>query len=471
MLKLRRALPLAAALAAFAALPAGAGALPIDLNGFHLQSALMTVDQTAGQAVVTVERNDTSKQAWVRYETVPASAVRGQDYTPVKSTLAFQPGQSSATFTIPIVNHNTPEPPKTVGIALFSPFPIGMAEPHTAVLTITGDSLPVVERNPVNPLDLSAPPPPTDPLMGASPFVDPHSVAARAQRRLSATKPAAAAAMGVIASQPDVERYGNWSGPNPGLRVSHYLDRAAAEAPNTVPELSTYYVVDAHRSHPRCHHYADPAWRVGAYHKWIQSLASGIGDYRAIVFLEMDSLITVGCLSHHGLQVRLNELHDAVNTLAQLPRAVVYLDAGAADASPASYMARLLNRAGVREIQGFFLNSTHFDWTTHEINYGEAISRLTGGKHFVVNTAENGRGPLIPHNRVKNGNEVLCNPPNRGLGPKPSFDTGYPNVDAFAWIAYPGKSGGACRPGAPPTGSFWPKLAVELVRHADFAVH
>src|SRR5205085_5441848 len=83
MLKLRRALPLAGALAALAAFPAGAGALPIDLNGFHLQSALMTVDQTAGQAVVTVQRDDTSKQAWVRYETVPGSAVRGQDYTPV----------------------------------------------------------------------------------------------------------------------------------------------------------------------------------------------------------------------------------------------------------------------------------------------------------------------------------------------------------------------------------------------------
>jgi endoglucanase len=59
---------------------------------------------------------------------------------------------------------------------------------------------------------------------------------------------------------------------------------------------------------------------------------------------------------------------------------------------------------------------------------------------------------------------------NRGLGPKPTFNTGFRNVDAFAWIANPGKSGGACRPGAPNTGVFWPKLALELVRHADFRV-
>ena len=52
----------------------------------------------------------------------------------------------------------------------------------------------------------------------------------------------------------------------------------------------------------------------------------------------------------------------------------------------------------------------------------------------------------------------------------PTFNTGYPDVDAFAWIANPGKSGGQCRPGAPPTGFFWPQLALELIRNADFRV-
>ena len=122
------------------------------------------------------------------------------------------------------------------------------------------------------------------------------------------------------------------------------------------------------------------------------------------------------------------------------------------------------------KIQGFFLNSTHFDWTSKEIRYGERVSRLTGGKHFVVNTGENGQGPLIPPDRVHEGNEVLCNPPGRGLGPKPTTDTGYPNVDAFAWTSNPGESGGACVPGAPPTGTYWPAYALMLVQNADFAV-
>jgi endoglucanase len=148
----------------------------------------------------------------------------------------------------------------------------------------------------------------------------------------------------------------------------------------------------------------------------------------------------------------------------------VHEDAGAADAVPAPRIAQLLRRAGVAQIQGFFLNSTHFDWTSHEIRYGEEISRLTGGKHFVVNTGEGGQGPLIPVDRARDGNEVLCNPPGRGLGPRPTTHTGYRNVDAFAWTSNPGQSTGLCGAGAPPTGEFWPAYGVMLVQNADFQV-
>ncbi len=130
----------------------------------------------------------------------------------------------------------------------------------------------------------------------------------------------------------------------------------------------------------------------------------------------MDSLITVGCLSPQGVQVRLRESHDAIAVLSFCPRLVTYLDAGAADAVPAGRVASLLRRAGVARIQCFFLNSTHFDWTSREIPFGERVSRLTGGRHFVVSTGENGQGPLVPADRVHHGNEVLCNPPGRGLG-------------------------------------------------------
>jgi endoglucanase len=455
--------------AAFA--PATAAAAPSDPTGFHLTSSALFVDSSAGQAVVTIERTDTSREAQIRYLTAPGSAIRGEDYTPVKSMIDFIPGQSSATFKISIVNRPMPGPSRTIQVALFGPSPIGLASPSSATLTILYPAVATIARDPLNPLALPATPPINNPLTGARPFVDYRYGLANVElRQLAAKHPSEAGMLKVIADQPEVHRFGNWTGPNPGMAVSQYLSRASDEAPGTVPEFATYYIVDAGLVSGHCHKYSDPPWRVGAYHKWIQSLAQGVGSYRAIMFLEMDSLITVGCLSHHGLQVRLQELHDAVNILSKVPHLVVYMDAGAADAIPAPQEASMLRAAGVKEIQGFFLNSTHFDWTSKEIRYGNQLSRMTGGRHFVVNTAENGAGPLIPHNRVKNGNEVLCNPPNRGLGPKPTFSTGFRNVDAFAWIANPGKSGGECRPGAPKTGIFWPKLALELVRHANFRV-
>jgi endoglucanase len=325
------------------------------------------------------------------------------------------------------------------------------------------NNFPPFQSAPPNPMGPPAAATGGNPLSGAGFFVDRQSAAAKAARRYSA--------LSVIAREPGTARFGSFSfGANgvPDIRtaVSRYLTRAAVQAPGTRPMLATYRVVDGH-----CGHWADPPADQAAYHNFIQGFAQGIGSYRAVLFLEMDSLITTPCLSPQGLDVRMNELNDAINVLtANCPGLVIYLDAGAADALPAHRAATLLGRAGVAKIQGFFLNSTHFDWTATEIAYGEQISRLTGGKHFVVNTGENGQGPLVPHNVAKDGNEVLCNPPGRGLGPLPTTNTGYANVDAFGWTSNPGESGGRCVPGAPPTGVYWPTYALMLVHNANFAV-
>jgi endoglucanase len=302
-----------------------------------------------------------------------------------------------------------------------------------------------------------------NPLSGDRFFVDPQSPAAKAAWAYPALK--------VIAREPGTERFGSFSfGANrvPDIRaaVSRYLARTAFQGSGTVPMLATYRVVDGH-----CGNWSDPPAAQAAYQNFIDGFAQGIGSTKAVLFLEMDSLITTPCLSAQGVNVRMNELSNAINVLtANCPGLVIYLDAGAADALPARQAASLLSRAGVGKIQGFFLNSTHFDWTAKEIAYGEQISRLTGGKHFVVNTGENGQGPLVPNDVAKDGNEVLCNPPGRGLGPLPTTNTGYPNVDAFAWTSNPGESGGRCVPGAPPTGAFWPAYALMLVQNANFTV-
>jgi len=445
---------------------ANAQASPFDAAGFRYSSPVYTVHENAGSATITIVRDDTSKQAWIRYIALPGSAERNIDFSPVKSILAFAPGQSSASFQIPIVDHGMPGPPKTVNLGMFGAYPIGVGTPSNAVLTIINDDTTSLTRNILNPLGLPVTPPASDPLTGAKAFVDwQWGVAAIKARELRHSHPSEARLLDVIAQEPIVHRWGNWTPVREvGTQVSQYLSRAAYQQPGTVPEISTYWI----QNNVCTGRYSDSPSRVAQYHNWITNFAAGIGSYRAIVFLEEDSIITMGCLSKHGQAVRLAELHDAIDILSKLPRTVVYVDAGAADALHAGRTAKYLNRAGISEIQGFYLNSTHFGWTNHEIRYGQVVSRLTGGKHFVVNTTANGRGPLVPHNRSKHGNEVLCSPPGRGLGPKPTFETGIPNVDAFAWIANPGLSGGKCRPGAPPTGQFWLAYALALVRNANF---
>ena len=449
------------------AVPSFAAAAPTP-GGFYFSQSQYFVDENAGRAVITVERHDTARAAVVRFLTLGQTPSHSEYaeapyfFTPVKSgvnapDLNFAPGQGSATFTVPIVDHGFDSLAANVQLSLFGGSPIGLAEPSTATLTIL-DTDPNPTLDPTDPLGLPNATVTTDPLTGARLFVDHHDEAAVAARRY----PAIAA----IADQPGAARFGAFSYPDASRAVSTYLARAEYEEPGTIPILTTYKIVDGH-----CGGWSDPPARQLDYHNWIVGLAHGIGDYRAVLALEQDSLITTGCLSRQGLAVRMAELRDAVEVLtADCPNLLIYLDAGAADALPARRAASLLEQAGVAKVQGFFLDATHFDWTSREIRYGEQISRLTGGKHFVVNTGESGRGPLVPPARVYFGNEVLCNPPGRGLGPKPTTDTSYPNVDAFLWLDNPGGSSGPCVPGAPRAGVYWPAYALMLIKNANYDV-
>jgi endoglucanase len=451
--------------------PAGAHAdAAQDPAGFHLDSSSLYVHENAGQAVITISRSDTSKDAQIRYITlgdgVPCgpsqcTAVDPTDFSSVKGMLDFPVGVASETFSVPVVDHGVQTVPKTIQVSLFGPSPIGLASPSKAVLTILNDD-PAPVRDPNNPLGLSVAPTGGNPLSGATFFVDPESEPAHAAKQDPT--------LGVIARQPGTARFGKFSFGSNGVpdiqtAVSRYLARAAVTTPGSVPLLATYRIL-----HGLCGHASDSPADVASYHDFIEGFAQGIGSYRAVLFLEMDSIITMPCLSHHGKVVREHELRDAINILtANCPHLVIYLDSGAADALHARDAARFLRASGVAKIQGFFLNATHFDWTKNEIRYGEQISRMTGGKHFVVNTGENGLGPKRPRDIVHQGMEVLCNPP-AGLGPLPTANTGFRNVDMFAWTSNPGESGGACVPGAPPTGQYWPAYAKMLVRRADFKV-
>jgi endoglucanase len=171
---------------------------------------------------------------------------------------------------------------------------------------------------------------------------------------------------------------------------------------------------------------------------WYRAVARTIGRARVVILFEPDSLGTIDCLTPSRRDDRVRVLRDGVKAFARLPNATVYLEAGASDWEPARRTARQLRAIGIRRVRGFMLNATHQDWTRANIRHGLAISRRVGGKHFVINTAENGRGPV--HYRRGNGRRITvwCNPGLRGLGPPPTTNTSHRRVDAYLWINRPG---------------------------------
>ena len=105
----------------------------------------------------------------------------------------------------------------------------------------------------------------------------------------------------------------------------------------------------------------------------------------------------------------------------------------------------------------------------------------TPSPHFVIDTSRNGQGPWTPPAGVYPDPQDWCNPPDRGLGARPTTQTGNPLADAFLWVKVPGESDGSCTRGLgvgdvadpewdlvdPPAGAWFPQQAVDLVLHAN----
>jgi endoglucanase len=432
------------------------------LGTVSLDQAAYTAHENQGSLTITIVRTgDLSTPEQVGYGVKQQDAEDGIDFTAIPNTfITMAPGQSTYTFQVAIIDQGINATPVRALAYLYGGYPTPLGASTNSVVTILHDD-PIEARDPTNPL--GAPGAASgNPLLGASLFVDRQSPAAVADKRLSGT---AAALVGDIASEPSAHRFYMWNlGSNVQGQVAHWLEATQVAQPGSTVMLSSYNLV-----HNGCGYTATPAV-AAQYANFMRELAAGIGNFHVIYFLEFDSLITTPCLTHAQLAIREAELRDAVATLEADPHVAVYLDGGAADAISARRQAVLLRASGVSQAQGFFVNSTHFDWTSTEIHYGQTISKLLGGAHFIVNTGENGRGPLVPRKRVRSGNEVLCNPPGRGLGPltlthgvvQPS---GYAALDGLLWFSNPGGSGGQCVPGAPPTGTFWPTYAEGLARN------
>ena len=360
------------------------------------------------------------------------------------------------------------------------------------------------KRDPANPLMLSPAPPPGNPLGGASFFVDgpAHGRAAQAIAHLlglddgtpigkqfpsfpvteswatfadyignhigsvSAGKAHEITELAKIASQPEAQRISLFSAGGTPAGIAQQTTKLFCgnftADPGTIPIITTYFL---HAKLGGCATPGQMAAYRPTFEKQINAMVSATGRRPVVYLLELDAVGSSACMARQGdLGDWESLLRYEVDKVATLPHAVVYVEGGYSDANNPHYAARMLNHSDIRKIQGFFTNDTHLNWTINEIHYGQAIAKLTHGAHFVIDTADNGNGPKLNPHPSTQGNEDLCSPPGRALGPPTDTATGYRDVDAYLWTHIPGNGG--CGTNLP-SGSFDVSFALGLAERAN----
>jgi endoglucanase len=370
---------------------------------------------------------------------------------------------------------------------------------HAAAAQQCPDSYPA-RRDPTNPLGLPTAPG-ADPLNGANFFVDGprHGEAAGAiarllglnpdrfsdsyswaefkaslghgpRRRRLAHNPALArkvALLEKLADEPEAQRFSLYSaGGGPGAifaQVQKIFCHNLTADPGSIPIITTYFLYQA----GYCETSSEILAHRPTFDRQVDEMVAGIENRPAVMLLELDAVGASRCeAANGGLPEWEAEIRYEIHQVSALPHTVVYIEGGYSDGNSPGYTAQVLNAVGVGGIRGFFTNDTHLNWTANEVRWGRRVSALTGGAHFIINTADNGRGPLLNPHPVRQGIEDLCNPPGRGAGIPTTTQTGIPTVDAFMWVHVPGTSSGKCD-GGTPSGTFWLARGLTEARNAN----
>ena len=292
-----------------------------------------------------------------------------------------------------------------------------------------------------------------DPLSGIQMFVDTHNSAAQAEASLERSAPSTAALLRKIVDQPTGIWFGSWN-PTDQVASSVRTVMSEAAADHSVPLLVLY----AFPYRGCTDNFTAALDKATGYEQWIAQVVVGIGTGKAIVILEPDALaqyVGSDCLSPTQQRERIMVIRRAVDQLSTLPNAVVYLDAGNSRWQPVKAMASLLRAADIVKVRGFSLNVSNFYSTAKEESYGDSLSAMLHGVHYVIDTSRNGTATA----------KTWCNPPGQALGVPPTASTGNPLVDALLWIKPPWASDGTCN-GGPPAGMFWLPYAVSLAANA-----
>lgn len=197
-----------------------------------------------------------------------------------------------------------------------------------------------------------------------------------------------------VALQPRARWYFSWiptSDVQQKVESDIAAEQAAAHNRNVLVPMALF------RQFPGQEFNKDIPWTMAQrqdYRDWYDAVARAIGSAHALIILEPDLPVI---LKSWRTDIRERLVTYAARTLAALPNTVIYLDGGAADWLTADQSAALLKASGVQYVRGFALSGTHYTSVADDLRRGRdtvnALARLgIPGKHFVLDTSDNGRG-------------------------------------------------------------------------------
>nr|WP_246283987.1 glycoside hydrolase family 6 protein [Nocardioides perillae] len=201
--------------------------------------------------------------------------------------------------------------------------------------------------------------------------------------------------LGRIALQPKAKWFGAWIADDEiGDKVREYVANATGGDPDVLVQLTTFRMVPW--EHEACRRLPTRAEQA-SYERWVDAFAAALGDTRAAVVVQPDGPFAACAPGRSLLPSRM--VGYTVRALEALPRTDVYVEVGSAGWNhlrPGEAL-RLLLPAGIEVARGFHLNTTHYEPTARQVRFGAAVVRALAtrgirGKHFTVDTAQNGRG-------------------------------------------------------------------------------
>lgn len=114
----------------------------------YFGSSNFTTGEGSGSASILVKLNSPSEQTvTVNYDISNQTATAGSDYIVNNGSLTFNPGQTSKSFIVSILEDTDDEPDETVNLTLRNPTNATLSSPSTATLTIVDNDEPVPSCN------------------------------------------------------------------------------------------------------------------------------------------------------------------------------------------------------------------------------------------------------------------------------------------------------------------------------------